>query len=175
MYLGTDPFLLVSYSSACRRALAKALKVASMMWWELVPASCKNETFANETIYITTPENLRFILILIWGLSLNILILAFRIAQKIISKRTRSHRFNNRQAIKNGRNTNVLPNGLLNNPLATFETYLANMEGHSRRVHHRLEKMLHQLHANRLSRPKVSTCDVSPFFKPMHMSANTTR
>lgn len=38
--LGTVPARRWSYSVACLRALAKALKVASIMWWEFLPASC---------------------------------------------------------------------------------------------------------------------------------------
>lgn len=38
--LGTLPWRRKSRSVACRRALANALKVASIMWWEFFPASC---------------------------------------------------------------------------------------------------------------------------------------
>jgi len=41
--LGIVPPRRGSDSVACRRALAKALKVASIMWCEFLPASCHNK------------------------------------------------------------------------------------------------------------------------------------
>lgn len=43
--LGMLPRRRGSYSNACRRALANALKVASIIWWEFLPASWDQPQF----------------------------------------------------------------------------------------------------------------------------------
>jgi hypothetical protein len=138
VYLGMVPFLLKSYSIACRRALANALKVASIMWWEFFPASW---TYKKSV-------QLRYVL--------NVFT-KYKSSDKIASSRynliTRAFsgplQWNNQSNLINNMSYNLTEMDQAFHRTCKQEQeiilYLPNMQCHARGIDNRLKEMLHQL------------------------------